>query len=210
MKKILLLLLLSYCTLPAFAVRKGNSELFLGVGLVSSNEFYGVTNTSKMGFPYCYSGAWFFTYRFFLTDHIAIGLSGGFDNVKGDVTQGNPKYNGGHDGNIGVYAHNCYTIAPEFFVKYAGWNVIMFYGYMGLGYSTSSITRGYSSDVIARTYQNGVVTYQLPPLEPDQNFSVYKLQVTPIGIRAGSTVAAFIEVGYGYKGLVNMGLSLKF
>ncbi len=36
------------------------------------------------------------------------------------------------------------------------------------------------------------------------------LQLTPIGIRYGRKVGAFAELGYGYKGIVNFGISTKF
>ncbi|WP_426293310.1 hypothetical protein ACN9ML_29335 [Dyadobacter endophyticus] len=35
-------------------------------------------------------------------------------------------------------------------------------------------------------------------------------QVTPFGIRLGKQFAAFAEVGYGYKGILNAGLSTSF
>jgi hypothetical protein len=35
-------------------------------------------------------------------------------------------------------------------------------------------------------------------------------QLTPIGIRAGKKIAAFVEIGYGYKGIANLGLSSRF
>jgi hypothetical protein len=35
-------------------------------------------------------------------------------------------------------------------------------------------------------------------------------QLTPLGIRAGKKVAVFAEIGYGYKGIVNLGLSSRF
>jgi hypothetical protein len=35
-------------------------------------------------------------------------------------------------------------------------------------------------------------------------------QITPLGIRVGKKVGAFAELGYGYKGIVNLGLSGRF
>jgi hypothetical protein len=35
-------------------------------------------------------------------------------------------------------------------------------------------------------------------------------QLTPIGLRAGKKTAAFVEIGYGYKGIANLGLSSRF
>lgn len=39
---------------------------------------------------------------------------------------------------------------------------------------------------------------------------LWGFQGTPIGIRVGRKLAGFLEVGYGYKGLINGGLSYRF
>lgn len=38
----------------------------------------------------------------------------------------------------------------------------------------------------------------------------YAFQVTPIGVRVGRQVAGFFELGFGYKGIFNGGLSFRF
>jgi hypothetical protein len=35
-------------------------------------------------------------------------------------------------------------------------------------------------------------------------------QITPFGIRTGQKLGFWAEIGYGFKGLLNAGLSLKF
>ncbi|TDE16661.1 hypothetical protein [Dyadobacter psychrotolerans] len=47
---------------------------------------------------------------------------------------------------------------------------------------------------------------------PDEIYSdaAITFQATPLGIRVGKKVGAFIEIGYGYKGIVNLGLSGRF
>lgn len=47
---------------------------------------------------------------------------------------------------------------------------------------------------------------------PDENYSdaAITFQATPLGIRLGKKVGAFVEIGYGYKGIVNLGLSGRF
>ena len=47
---------------------------------------------------------------------------------------------------------------------------------------------------------------------PDQTYqdTAITFQVTPLGIRFGKKVGAFAEIGYGYKGIVNLGLSGRF
>ncbi len=36
------------------------------------------------------------------------------------------------------------------------------------------------------------------------------MQISPIGIRCGKTVGIFAELGYGYKGILNTGISVRF
>lgn len=40
--------------------------------------------------------------------------------------------------------------------------------------------------------------------------TVFSYQVTPLGIRLGTTIAIITEFGYGYKGIINGGLSYSF
>ncbi len=48
--------------------------------------------------------------------------------------------------------------------------------------------------------------------ETDQsmNQTVFSYQATPLGIRLGTTIAIIAEFGYGYKGIINGGLSYRF
>jgi hypothetical protein len=47
---------------------------------------------------------------------------------------------------------------------------------------------------------------------PDQTYSdtAITFQITPLGIRLGKRVGAFVELGYGYKGIANVGVSGRF
>lgn len=38
----------------------------------------------------------------------------------------------------------------------------------------------------------------------------YTMQASPVGIRVGNKVAGFMEMGFGYKGFLNAGLSMRF
>lgn len=40
--------------------------------------------------------------------------------------------------------------------------------------------------------------------------TIFSFQATPIGVRFGRAVGAHIELGFGYKGLVNLGVSGRF
>ena len=189
----------------------------LSSGIVTFDDYRGVTATSYMDIPYAYSSAVFATYRYFITDHFAIGLSAGLDDVKGNLTYGNPKANGsGMEGTAGTYIRHAYTVAPEFFLKYREKGRTMLYGYCGVGYTLSKVEKAYDPQLYANVYQNGVSPYPagLPnylsaqnPLYVNDNH--INAQVTALGISIGWEVAWHIEFGFGYKGIINTGLTLK-
>jgi len=60
----------------------------------------------------------------------------------------------------------------------------------------------------------GVTIFQNNSLRTDEKDNsgvwAYGFQATPIGVRVGRQVAAFLEVGMGYKGLVHGGLAVRF
>ncbi len=188
----------------------------LGAGIVTPDEFTGVTSTSYMDVPFAYSGALFLSYRYFLTDHFAIGVSGGIDDVKGNLTYGNPNFNGGQEGTAGTYIRHTTTIAPELFFKYTQHGRVMIYGYVGMGYTRSRVEKAYDPRIYASFYQNGVNTNTtLPDYLSAVNplyITQYHIngQVTPFGLRIGEKIAWYMEVGFGYKGLINTGLSFVF
>lgn len=214
---VLLLLLFACGHNHILAQEKGKSMISLSEGIVSSDEFNGVTYTSYMDIPYQYSGALFLSYRYFITDYCAIGVSCGIDDVKGNLTMGNPKFNGsGQDGTVGTYIRHTATFAPEMFLKYMHHGRVMIYGYAGIGYTYSRVEKAYNPQIYAGGYQNGVNAYTtLPDYLSAVNplyITQYHIngQVTPFGLRVGDKIAWNMEVGFGYKGLINTGLSFVF
>jgi len=204
------------CPGIALASDKGSSLLLLSCGMVTVDEFRGVNSTSYMDIPYKYSTAAFLTYRYFITDRIAIGVTAGIDNVVGNLTYGNPNFNGGLDGTAGTYIRNTCTIAPEVFVKYFQRHHALLYGGAGAGFTLAKLEKAYSPVQYATFYQNGVNTASggLPPYLSTQNpvyanENHFNAQLTAFGVRLGGKIAWNIEIGFGYKGLINTGLSVK-
>jgi outer membrane protein W len=211
-----IMIVLFLCHGIALAGDKGSSLISLSSGIITIDEFNGVTATSFMDIPSRYSTAAFLTYRYFVTDHIAIGVTAGIDDVEGNLTYGNPNVNGGIDGTAGTYIRHTCTIAPEVFIKYYQRHNAMLYGYAGAGYTLSKVEKAYSPEQYAAFYQNGVNTSSggLPPYLSAQNpvyinENHFNAQLTAFGIRLGEKVAWDIEIGFGYKGLINTGLSVK-
>ena len=76
-----------------------------------------------------------------------------------------------------------YTLAIESDYRYISKNSFQMYSGLGLGLL---ITNG------------------------EEDFSPITFNITALGFRVGRTIAAFAELGFGYKGIVNIGASYQF
>ena len=79
------------------------------------------------------------------------------------------------------------TITAEFACNYMVKPICQLYGMVGMGATIANI-----------------------PKSEIKQWIFFNMQLTPIGVRVGRDVAGFIEFGWGYKGLINAGLSVKF
>ena len=134
-------------------------------------------------------GAIYFTYRYNLLQRMSIGLTNGLDLSDGDIIDytGKP---------IGTTKKVNLTIAAECKYKYLDKKIITLYGYLGVGYSI----------LLSRNYFT-TVDPGLPFGDKIQNH--FNMHITPIGMRLGKKVSGFLEIGLGYKGLLNAGVSLN-
>ncbi|MDR1846694.1 MAG: hypothetical protein LBR17_01070 [Bacteroidales bacterium] len=79
------------------------------------------------------------------------------------------------------------TFAAEFSVHYLNSKWVQLYGMVGTGVSIAI-----SPDAIIKT----VV--------------IPNFHLSPFGLRVGKDIGGFFEIGYGYKGILNFGISYKF
>jgi len=86
--------------------------------------------------------------------------------------------------NFGISNFNLYTIALEIKYLYLNNKIIQLYGFLGAGYSLT-----FNKEFNDLKFFNG--------------------QLTPLGIRIGNKIGGFAEIGFGYKGVANIGLSLN-
>jgi len=129
----------------------------------------------------------FFTYKhILLNDRLMLGSSLGMSQNKGKIY-----YLGNMKGNI---KRNSYTIFFEFYYRYINSPTVQIYSGAALGISYIN-ENFYPSDGSASSQNSSFVP-------------AYQLSV--IGIRIGRNLAGFIEFGYGYKGIINLGLSFQF
>ena len=184
-----------------------DNEIYAGEGIVTLEELKGWTGPGGLsGFvsaPSAISGAAFITYRRFITRRLALGFTAGIDNESGDLSYGNPEQNAtGLEGTTGHYNVHSYTLAAEALFAYIKKGRFMFYGYGGAGATI------FKEDYTLY-YGNGTPV-TLPSNPYTYSHTYFNCQVSPIGIRFGGNVAGYVEMGFGYKGLICGGLSVRF
>ncbi len=91
-----------------------------------------------------------------------------------------------------AYTHKSFILSFEAKFKYLSRPNIELYYFGGAG---GFVVREKKLNQLYNSY----TTYAYPTL-----------QVTPIGVRIGKTIGVFTEIGYGYKGVINLGLSGRF
>ncbi len=196
MRKLILLAVLFISTIT-FGQEKGTSDLSINVGGATSNGFlniydnlfdnlfYGLftstTITNERSTP-----AIGITYKYAVKDNWFVYADGVYQGYKADLVQSNTKIGGVNDTyltfGIGTEYH---YIVKDIFQMYSGGS-IAFTSHQSSEYKTSS------------------------PSTEDSSDSFLNFQVNAVGFRVGKTLAATLELGLGYNGLVNLGVSYQF
>jgi hypothetical protein len=183
------------------AIIKGNNEVDLNVGFLSGYEIDEYEHSSTKANYFIdgikVSRPVFLTYKHFISERIAFGLTVGFQTGKGNLVQ----YVSGNTGHIkyGDFNTNTYTIAPEINFVYKSRPAFRFYGYIGAGITYIDPT--YTFDKT-----QGDATAMYPNLIQKVDYS---FQFTPLAWRWGNKFAFCMELGYGYKGIINAGFSYQ-
>lgn len=193
--KVIFLILLIGIIIPVTAQEKGNSEIKLGYGIITSTQtIYDIEQIFEMAFTlgsisYLNEksiGAIHLGYNYSLSDKFTIGAFFTYEQIKSDVKSGNNA--------IGDMNATFYTISIESYYHYMRKEKINMYSGLGLAYSFGSINFNSSTT----TEDSFSSTANIP------NF-----QIIGFGIRGGNTFAGFAEVGFGYKGIICAGISVK-
>jgi hypothetical protein len=165
----------------------GQQEIGVGIGFSSvykelANAFGDNTNNYNL------SPVWSMTYRYY-TRRMSVGVALSYENlVNNDREIGYTTYSHSHD------AMTIVGIVPEFTFNYINKVVneqkaeLRLYGLVAAGATILSESDDY--------YNYG--TRLLPTL-----------QLTPVGIRYGRDFTCSCELGIGYKGLINFGVSYR-
>ncbi len=135
---------------------------------------------------YSSPGALFLTYRHkFRNDFMFWGITFGMSSSSGKI------YNmGQYEGEI---KRKFYTGAFDWEYRYFNQGIIQVYSGIGLGF----------------TFGNETFTPNEITQESTGTIANVAFQVNAVGIRVGKRIGGYIEFGYGYKGVVNLGFSAQ-
>lgn len=187
--KIVVLLCLICCATPLVPAQdKGKTELNFGAGMMASENAFAdaivLSLSALINDPEdvrVTGAAWSLTYKYYVSDKLAIG--------------GSSVYNPSSDRWIPDFSSNdswkrrSLTTAGEATLFWVKRKEFQFYATAGLGFFVKRKT--------------------LYEMQSDTDFG-YTFQTTPVGLRIGNKVGMFMELGYGYKGVFNGGLSVRF
>ena len=176
---------------------KRQLDISVSYGVISTDQVFGVPNddgatvsgqktlTSAPGSP-------FINVRYFFFNRLAFGVTCGFLSESGKyVDTYAPSITG-----TGTYASHSTVTAFEVYYIYLFRKNMELYTLGGIGpsFSNANIT----TNVLG-----------LSTTSHAESVNTTKVQYTPIGIRYGGKLRAYAELGIGYKGVFNAGISYK-
>ena len=135
----------------------------------------------------------FISIKYFAFSRLAFGFSGGMSTEKGQYGDSyNPSVV------LSSFNQNVTTVAIEVYYVYFFRKYLEVYTLVGGGPAFTAST----------TVTNP--TASTPESTATSKFDGLTMQYTPIAFRVGGKFGAFCELGIGYKGVVNAGISYKF
>lgn len=132
-------------------------------------------------------GPLFFTYRYYPVPWLATGISLGIDYAYGDLIDDDTETR------IGEFKRSAATIVYENYFRYLRKTTFQMYSGIAFGYTF----RNYINE-----YEEGMESQQ------DENHLAF--QINALGMRFGKKLGGFIEMGYGYKGIICGGINYQF
>lgn len=193
MKKIISLLIIAILSTTTFA-QNSKHEISLGFGVVTTNSvintFSDFLATGLTGGYYTsknktFTGAYQLGYKYALTERLSLGGTFAYEKITSDAFLENVKE--------GQFKNQYYTIAPEFDFKYVKSDILSIYSLVGIGGTYTNRSR--TSDTNEKV---------------DDSTVYFNFQATPIGVKIGKSIGVYGELGFGYKGLLNIGAFARF
>ncbi len=192
----LLALVVSFFALKAQYASYDHHDISMSYGLFTSDQFMNVESTMLneqfddkryVRDNFSSTGGVYLSYKHI--NHLVDfwwGFSMGYEQNKSEIY-----YLGQYAGEL---KRTFYTLALESQFRYVNFGVVQVYSGIGLGLS-------YGQESLSAT------DYHLEESSGDIFRLAYQLNVA--GVRIGKKIAGFAEFGYGYKGIVNVGLSVQ-
>jgi hypothetical protein len=189
----ILLLQLGF-SLPAHAQHDEidiSSGIGPGVAIFNVSDWLMQNDFEPSKFAFTYSAS----YSHYLRPFVSIGLV-----ISYFTDQGTNKYQNSlitsSDSILGNYKRQTFIIAPQASFPYYIQHGFKMYARVSVGLRFSYEDYNY----------NSIAHY---PSSDHQQF-LPVTQITPLGFRFGTFAGSFIEFGWGYKGMINLGLFCKF
>ena len=192
---LLIICMFSFSVLNA-QEKKRHNEISAGYGIVTSDEAMGVTssilttiltlaNANRQNMHW--TGTYVLGYKFRAGKMFPLGISVGYERMTSDLVDKDQTLVGKEQGQY-------ITIMAEGAIRYVNEHIFQMYSGLAAGYTLAS------SDITLESGEDS----------DTDHFDHFNFQVNVIGIRLGTTVGGFLELGFGYKGIVNLGLSCQF
>lgn len=203
MKKLFVSVLIVAFAQSAFAVRHHEFAVSYGEGTHNQivNGFANVVGTIlTIGYAdvtdLTWSGAYNFKYAFHPVNFVGLGVVTSYQTSKGDIVQGTSKNKNGDLRVVVGKAEGKYlTIMPTVSLNWFDFDYVCMYSRLAAGYSLTKTTQ----------------THTVEKVTNHTSDSYWGFQFVPVAIEAGSPlVRAFMELGYGYEGIINVGVKCKF
>ena len=181
-------------------------ELYAGFGLLNDNQMIAmigdvIGTVFTLGYlvePNEYKAVTpFVGYRYNFSKHFSLGGMFAYDSNSVKVARDND--NDGKldtsDKQIVKRRYMTFAVEPKF--NYLAKPAFQIYGYLGLGVTVvkfGNVTKFANND----------------QPEAEKQLPYFNAHLTPIGMRFGKEFGGFVEFGYGYKGIMNAGISYCF
>jgi hypothetical protein len=187
MKKSITLICLVFISLSSFAQEKGTNDLSFGVGFETSNEFLNTVEDIISGVSYSnttVTPAFSLTYKIAIKNKWFVYADGAYQTVSEDVVENNLT--------TGDVSHRYFTVGFGSSYHYISKNWFQMYSGVSIAYTSQNSDFTTSSNI------------------EDKNDSFFNFHVSALGFRFGNALGVFAELGVGYKGVANVGLSYQF
>jgi hypothetical protein len=193
MKKITFIILTLMFAIPLNA-QFDKHEISASYGMVTANQIADIFEDLLVSIftlghfeksDYSYTGAIFLTYKNGVSNRWNLGFTAGIDKVQANLMW--------DDELQGYFKENHTTIAAETDFRWVKRPFFELYSGLGLGYTFTTNYADLLNGGSERVSSGNVA-----------------VQINPLGIRLGKKIGFYTEFGFGYKGILNFGASVKF